>query len=94
MMAEELADIDLIEEVPRLEVPVSLFVGRHDHTAPPELAVEFLERLDAPHKETVWFERSAHTPDLDEPERFQAEVIRIGERVCEEHAPEATAISG
>ena len=93
LMAEELAHIDLIEEVPRLTVPVFLIAGRHDHTAPPELAVEFLERLDAPHKETVWFERSAHTPDLDEPERFQAEVIRIGQQVCDEGEPATAAVA-
>jgi pimeloyl-ACP methyl ester carboxylesterase len=78
-MADELMSFNLIEEVHQLEVPVFLFLGRHDHTAPPELSEEFYAALQAPDKELIWFERSAHTPDLDEPEEFQREVVRIGE---------------
>jgi pimeloyl-ACP methyl ester carboxylesterase len=78
LMADELMDVNLIKEVPQLAVPVFLFLGRHDHTAPSELSQEFYGSLQAPHKEVIWFEESAHTPDLDEPEKFQREVIRIG----------------
>jgi pimeloyl-ACP methyl ester carboxylesterase len=80
LMADELMSFNLIEEVRRLEVPVFLFLGRHDHTAPPELSEEFYAALQAPDKGLIWFEGSAHTPDLDEPERFQREVVEIGEK--------------
>jgi pimeloyl-ACP methyl ester carboxylesterase len=82
LMADELMDVNLIKEVPQLAVPAFLFLGRHDHTAPSELSEEFCGSLQAPHKEVIWFEESAHTPDLDEPEKFQREVIRIGKAVC------------
>ena len=82
LMADELMKINLIEEVPRLAVPVFFFLGRHDHTAPTELSREFHSSLRAPYKEVVWFEESAHTPDLDEPEKFQREIIRIGQELC------------
>jgi pimeloyl-ACP methyl ester carboxylesterase len=32
--------------------------------------VEFRGKLRAPHKEIVWFERSGHLPNLEEPEAF------------------------
>ncbi len=80
LMADELMNFDLIKEVRRLDVPVFLFLGRHDHTAPPELSEEFYASVQAPHKELIWFEGSAHTPDLDEPRKFQREVVRIGEK--------------
>jgi pimeloyl-ACP methyl ester carboxylesterase len=82
LMADELMDVNLIKEVPQPAVPVFLILGRHDHTAPSELSEEFYGSLQAPHKEVIWFEESAHTPDLDEPEKFQREVTRIGKAFC------------
>jgi pimeloyl-ACP methyl ester carboxylesterase len=82
LMADELMKFNLIKEVPQLAVPVFVFLGRHDHTAPTELSEEFYGSLQAPHKEVIWFEESAHTPDLDESEKFQREVIRIGNGFC------------
>jgi proline iminopeptidase len=62
----------------RLEVPAFFFVGRHDHVmaCAPELVVEYLKRLRAPKKKLVWFEGSAHHPNLEEPERFQDALIK------------------
>jgi len=88
LMADELMSFNLVEEVSQLTVPVFLFLGRHDHTAPTELSEEFYASLKAPHKELIWFEDSAHTPDLDEPEKFQREVIKIGTK-----ASAATGVS-
>ena len=84
---------NLIKEVPQLAVPVFLFLGRHDHTAPSKLSEEFYASLQAPYKELIWFE-GPHTPDLDEPERFQREVIKIGEAFCREEAMAAAEVAG
>lgn len=54
-------DLDFEREVPALEVPVYLLLGRHDLVVPPALAERWLARLSAPHKEIVWFERAGHT---------------------------------
>jgi pimeloyl-ACP methyl ester carboxylesterase len=70
------------------------FLDRHDHTAPTELSEEFYGSLQAPHKELIWFEGSAHTPDLDEPEKFQGEVINIGKQVCGEERLPGAAVAG
>jgi pimeloyl-ACP methyl ester carboxylesterase len=66
---------------------VFFFEGRHDYNCPFVLAEEFYAALHAPHKELIWFERSGHTPDLEEPDKFQSELIAIGAQVCGTRAP-------
>lgn len=68
---------DLIDAVRRVEVPVYFFTGRYDYTDPFEFTVEYVNRLQAPRKEIVWFEESAHFPFLEEPEKFAQEMRRI-----------------
>lgn len=62
---------------PRLDVPVFFLLGRHDRQVSATLAADYFERLEAPHKELVWFERSAHAPPFEEPGRFNAVIVRI-----------------
>lgn len=73
---DDLQDIDFIRDIPRLEMPVFFFTGRHDYNTPFELVEEYYEVLEAPHKEIVWFENSAHMPNIEEPELFQDLLIR------------------
>ncbi len=65
----QLWEIDLRELSPRLEVPVYFLEGRHDVNAPPALAEDYLQNLEAPHKELIWFEHSGHSPWVDEAEK-------------------------
>lgn len=70
---------DLLKQAPRLDVPVFFFLGRHDHTATasPAMAERYFNALEAPRgKRLVWFENSGHWPQLEEPARFQTEIIR------------------
>jgi len=69
----------LMDAVPRLSVPVYFFEGRGDRITPPQCVRNYLARLDAPHKEIVWFERSAHYPFLEEPEKFHQALLRVAE---------------
>ncbi|WDI31630.1 alpha/beta hydrolase [Hyphococcus flavus] len=62
----KLADVSF-KDVTALDVPVFMFMGRHDYTTPNEPVVEWLTKLDAPHKQEVWFENSAHVIPADEP---------------------------
>lgn len=48
-------------------IPVLMLMGRHDYTTPSQLIAEWLERVDAPYKHGVWFERSAHMAPWEEP---------------------------
>jgi pimeloyl-ACP methyl ester carboxylesterase len=67
----QLATTDLIRTVPRLDVPLVMAQGRHDQVAPGEAAQLFYDSLTAPSKKLVWFESSAHTPHLEEPDKFR-----------------------
>jgi pimeloyl-ACP methyl ester carboxylesterase len=76
-----LAGTDLVGTVRSLDVPIVLVQGRLDQVSPGTATERFHEALAAPDKRLVWFEHSAHTPHLDEPERFRAllEEVRAGQ---------------
>jgi pimeloyl-ACP methyl ester carboxylesterase len=52
----------------KLDVPVYMTAGRHDQNTPPSIALKWFDALDAPYKEWIWFEESAHGPIKEEPE--------------------------
>lgn len=62
----QLWDVDFRIQATQLEVPIYFLLGRHDVNAPPVLAEEYFELLNAPHKEFIWFERSGHNPWVTE----------------------------
>lgn len=66
----QLNNIDLRTQASRLDVPVYFIKGRWDINASNSLAEEYFTLLDAPSKEFIWFENSAHTPSWDEPQHF------------------------
>jgi pimeloyl-ACP methyl ester carboxylesterase len=61
---------NLAEEVTRLELPVYFLHGWHDYTVSYPLARSYYETLDAPVKGFYTFERSAHSPLFEEPDRL------------------------
>ena len=69
------ARTDFLAEIPRLEVPVLLFTGRHDWNTPFPLVEEWAARLEAPHVEIVWFDDAGHMINLEAPEAFQRALI-------------------
>jgi pimeloyl-ACP methyl ester carboxylesterase len=71
----DLATMDLTRTLPRIDVPVVMVQGRHDQVAPGESARQYASSLQAPRKQLIWFENSAHTPHLDEPAKFR-DVLR------------------
>jgi pimeloyl-ACP methyl ester carboxylesterase len=58
----QLATMDLVRTMPRLEVPIVMAQGQLDQVAPGQAAQRFHDSLTAPSKQLVWFEKSAHTP--------------------------------
>ena len=73
----ELATLDLVRTLPRLDVPVVMVQGRLDQVAPGAAAERYASSLEAPSKELVWFEDSAHTPHLEEPEKVRELLMRV-----------------
>jgi pimeloyl-ACP methyl ester carboxylesterase len=70
-MWEEVGATDLIQSCPRFEAPYFIFDGRLDRNTPAELVEEYFNAIQAPVKELIWFEHSAHNPMSDEPEKFK-----------------------
>ena len=68
---------DLRTAVPRIQVPIAFFQGRHDVGTNPEVVARYAAALDAPRgKSFVWFEDSAHMPHYEEPEAFREALLR------------------
>ena len=68
---------DLRTEIPSVDVPVYFVEGRYDELVPLAVAKAYYEVLDAPHKEFVVFEHSAHSPPFEEPEAFCSFMHRV-----------------
>jgi L-proline amide hydrolase len=66
-VAGTIADFDITDRLPEIEVPVLLVSGKHDEVRPHVVAAMH-ERLR--HGERVLFEDSSHMPHIEEPERF------------------------
>lgn len=64
---EEVATSNFMQSVPKLDVPVWITQGRHDQNTPPILAKAWFDVLEAPEKDWIWFENSAHSPIKEEP---------------------------
>lgn len=58
----KLYDVDLRDSCESMEVPIHLFIGRHDASVPAELTEDYYRQLQAPSKELVYFEHSGHGP--------------------------------
>lgn len=70
-------DINYREEITSVDIPIYFFAGRNDYTTPFILIEGYFEKIDAPKKELIIFENSAHTPFLGESEKFYQEIINI-----------------
>jgi pimeloyl-ACP methyl ester carboxylesterase len=73
----ELAVMDLVQSLPTIGVPVVMAQGRLDQVAPGEAAQRYFDQLNAPSKRLVWFEHSAHTPQLEEPDLFRSLMLQV-----------------
>ena len=86
-MHAELAGLDLRCAVATVRTPVIFLLGRHDRHADATLAASYFAELAAPTKRLVWFEHSAHNPPFEEPELFQAVVVRELETFAVDRRP-------
>jgi len=67
---------DVVSIASRLSVPIYLFAGRYDYNTPFVLVEDFYRKLQAPKKEFIWFEHSAHSPNFEEREKFDEIMIK------------------
>lgn len=73
-----LADVLTLDmgQVRKLDCPLLLFLGRHDYNVSSSLAAEWFERMQAPSKQLVWFEDSAHEVMNEEPGKTLVSLVR------------------
>ncbi|MEA1883745.1 MAG: hypothetical protein U9N62_04390, partial [Thermotogota bacterium] len=79
---QQLYGKDLRQTHTEFEIPIYILQGRHDFNAPTYLAEDCYEKIDAPDKQLIWFERSGHNPWINESELFQEKVREGGIIVC------------
>jgi proline iminopeptidase len=75
----QLQGIDFRHDVPDLDVPVYMVLGKHETRGRAVLANEWYDMLQAPAKERVIFEHSGHRPQFDEPATFASLMARVAE---------------
>ena len=66
----ELNGLNLFQKVAMISVPVHFIQGSLDRIAPLEKGREYYEQLQAAAKSFTVFEKSAHMPHYEEPEKF------------------------
>ena len=60
-----------------LKTPLFLFLGRHDHNVSSALAAEWFQTVQAPQKQLVWFEQSAHEVMIEEPGKTLLTLVQL-----------------
>jgi pimeloyl-ACP methyl ester carboxylesterase len=73
----QLQEIDFRHDVPRLNIPVYMIVGKHEARGRAVLAQEWFDKLEAPSKEMIIFDHSGHRALFDQPAEFAALMSRI-----------------
>jgi pimeloyl-ACP methyl ester carboxylesterase len=68
---------DFRKLAPELKVPVYFVTGRHDYNVPFALTEDYFRKVNARKKALVWFEKSAHMANFEEPEKFNDFMINI-----------------
>ncbi len=61
----------IFNEIKEYQIPVYFIAGKSDYTTPHELISEYYFLINAPKKELIYFENSAHFPFFEEPEKFR-----------------------
>lgn len=57
-------------------IPVVMFMGRHDYTTPSQPTQAWLDKVSAPSKRGIWFERSSHMIPWEEPGKLLMSLVQ------------------
>ncbi len=80
-----LQNLKFDEEIKSIKTPVYFIQGKYDYNTPSELVRDFYVMMDAPRKEYIEFENSAHSPNYEEPVRFCREMRRISQTLLKNY---------
>ncbi|MFJ7730215.1 alpha/beta fold hydrolase [Neobacillus sp. NPDC097160] len=76
---QELVEVNFLETISELEVPVWFLVGKYDYQTPFQLVEQYFNTLECPKKELVWFENSGHLLNYEETDKFNEVCLNIKE---------------
>ncbi len=65
----------IMNTIKKYEVPVFFLTGSHDYTTPFPLIKQYYDSIQAPFKQIIWFDESAHFPFYEEPKKFDSVMI-------------------
>jgi pimeloyl-ACP methyl ester carboxylesterase len=74
-LENEISRLNLSANYRSFQVPIFFLLGRYDMNTPAALAEQYFKMIDAPEKQLIWFENSAHNPPFEEPEKFNRVLI-------------------
>ncbi|BAC15300.1 hypothetical conserved protein [Oceanobacillus iheyensis HTE831] len=74
-LGETLANADAAEKAPSFDIPVFIVHGVYDYQTSYKEAKRFYERIEAPSKQMYTFEHSAHSPFVEEQEKFMEVLV-------------------
>lgn len=67
--------VSIQDTIATLKIPIYFLEGRYDYCVPSVLVEEYVDKLDAPRKEIIWFEKSAHMINIEETSLYQDVLI-------------------
>jgi len=68
----------------KLDCPLIVFAGRYDVNVNSQVASDWFAKVQAPSKQFVWFENSAHLPMTEEPGKFLISLVRYARPIAEQ----------
>jgi pimeloyl-ACP methyl ester carboxylesterase len=71
----EMNTLNLFQTVPQIGVPVHFIQGNLDAVAPAAKGMEYYEQINAADKRFSLFEKSAHMPHYEEPDKFSKIIL-------------------
>jgi pimeloyl-ACP methyl ester carboxylesterase len=74
-------DGDLFESSVSFDVPIYIVHGKYDYQVSYALSREYFDQIEAPEKDFFTFENSAHSPNVEESEKF----VQIVRKVASNH---------
>jgi pimeloyl-ACP methyl ester carboxylesterase len=74
---QKVMEDNLFESSPTFEIPFYVLQGEYDYQVSHTLAKEYLDTIKAPKKEFFSFTNSAHSPNMEEPEKFVQYICKI-----------------
>ena len=75
VMMPQMMEFDLTKLGPDFREPLFFFEGRLDPYCPGSVIADYIQTIDAPRKEIVWFEHSSHFPFYEEKQKFTDELV-------------------